>query len=182
MFASSARLVRASFRIALVAAIGALLALVALPHLLPFTGREAYVVRGGSMSPAIPVGSIVIVERESIDAVAIGDVITFRGADNTIITHRVIDGPRGPAGVMQTKGDASESADTFGVGASALVGEVEIVVPVIGSVLMTLGTTAGAVATITLISGLTFAVWFMDELIGGRPRASGRRTPVAEGV
>lgn len=175
-----ARLVRASFRLLLLSAMVGLLGLVALSHLLPSIGRELYVVRGGSMTPGIPVGSAVIVRHTAADNVAVGDVITFRGENDSVITHRVVALPTSATGAFQTKGDASEAVDPFMVPAEQIIGEAEVVLPVAGAVLLMLGTTVGVVATLALLGGLMVAVWFMDKLLAPVSASARRRTLLLE--
>ena len=54
-------------------------------------GLKTYKVLSGSMEPEYHVGSVVYVEKSSIDDIEVGDVITFYINDNTVVTHRVID-------------------------------------------------------------------------------------------
>jgi signal peptidase len=90
----------------------ALLALVAY-LCLPLLGYRATVVTGGSMEPAIPLGSLIIAKRSTPDTLAQGDIISFRrvGATTTV-THRIVaareeNGQR----YFATKGDANGTAD-----------------------------------------------------------------------
>src|SRR5919206_2114030 len=49
-------------------------------------------VASGSMQPALPLGSLVVVVPRDADAVRVGDVITFSPpGDNRTVTHRVVD-------------------------------------------------------------------------------------------
>ena len=54
-------------------------------------GLKTYKVLSGSMEPEYHVGSVVYVEKSSIDDIEVGDVITFYINDNTVVTHRVIE-------------------------------------------------------------------------------------------
>ena len=56
--------------------VASLIGLVALTHL-----TTSFVVRGGSMAPAIPVGSLILEERMAPDEVVEGNVITFHTAN-----------------------------------------------------------------------------------------------------
>jgi signal peptidase len=100
--------------------------------------EQSYVVLSGSMEPAIPTGSAVIVERASPDAIERGDVITFEGGSSELTTtHRVVevrtvDGERR----FRTKGDNNEDVDPRPVPEEAVVGRVmELSVPGVGSAL-----------------------------------------------
>ena len=70
----------------------------------------------GSMQPALPLGSLVLVVPRDADAVRVGDVITFSPpADDTrTVTHRVVDVQRTGEGVqVHTRGDANPVADPW---------------------------------------------------------------------
>ncbi|MEX2548316.1 MAG: signal peptidase I [Chloroflexota bacterium] len=177
MSVKAIKIVRASFKVTWLASILALVGLVSLPHLLPPLQRELYVVRGGSMEPQIPVGAAVIVRHRGAGDLRVGDVITFRGVNGTVVTHRIVDIPAAGGGV-RTKGDASSAADTSMVAPTDVIGTVEVVIPAAGAVLTTLGSTIGIVATLGLLGGLLVAVWFMDELLRSVQRPIRRGTAV----
>jgi signal peptidase len=180
MTIKGAKLVRASFRLLLLSAIVGLVGLVALSHLLPLVNRELYVVRSGSMTPALPVGSVVFVRHTAAADVLVGDVITFRGENDTVITHRVVAQPTDTTAAFQTKGDASDAVDPFTVPAERIIGEAELVVPVAGAVLLMLGTTVGVIATVALLGGLMVAIWFMDKLLAPVSAPARRRATLVE--
>ena len=95
-----------------------LLVLVIGPRMYPF---EGFYVRSGSMSPTIPVGSLVIATRAPAARLGVGDVIVFPRPDRpgTMVVHRidaVVTTPTGRAFV--TKGDANASPDGWEVAAT----------------------------------------------------------------
>ena len=85
--------------------------LIALPHVMPALGRATYIVRGGSMEPALPIGSVVIVQHVDPAQLGIGDIVTFTAANNTTVTHRITEVVPGAQLGFHTKGDASLGAD-----------------------------------------------------------------------
>jgi len=180
MLVTAIRTLRAVFRIVWVVATAALFGVMALSVALPAVDRELYVVTGGSMEPSIPVGSAVIVRHSSPDQIAAGDVITFRGANDSVITHRVLSVVPSAQPEFQTQGDASESQDPFAVEGGSVIGSVEVVVPAAGALLMMMRSTAGALVTIGLIGSLALLAWFMDDLLGAVRRSAGGRARVAE--
>ena len=100
------------------AAVLGLLTLVIGPRLYPV---QAFYVRTGSMSPVIPVGSLVVATRASAAELKPGDVIVFRRPDQPkmMVVHRIAaieQTASGPAFV--TKGDANGSPDGWVVPAT----------------------------------------------------------------
>jgi signal peptidase len=113
---------RATGRLVLRAAIGSvmlgLLTLVVGPRLYPF---EAFYVRSGSMSPAIPVGSLVVATRASAGDLRPGDVIVFQRPDRPqmLLVHRIAAVEQSASGrAFVTKGDANGTPDGWEVPAS----------------------------------------------------------------
>ena len=82
---------------------------------------QTYIVRTGSMSPAILPGAVVIVEPVPPVTLKVGDVITYRRPDQPqiSITHRIVtiryeeSSPGGP--IIRTKGDANPTPDPWHV-------------------------------------------------------------------
>jgi signal peptidase len=128
--------------------------------LLPLAlGWDLAVVRTGSMSPAIPVGSVVAVDDVNPGGIAAGDVIMFRRDGKRLpVTHRVVEvleTAHGPA--FRTKGDANEDGDAAPVMSRNVVGKVVVFVPHLGRIAEFIRTPAGYLALI-LIPGLLFLV------------------------
>ncbi len=95
------------------------------------------VIVSGSMSPAIEIGDVVIVEKihpeEAAKKVKVGDVIQFRDEDIKV-THRVIDIEEDDRGLplFITQGDDNPGPDSDPVEADQFVGKVETVIPKVG--------------------------------------------------
>lgn len=171
---------RTTLRIVWVFATLALFSVMVLSIALPAVDREFYVVTGSSMEPSVPIGAVVIVQRANIHDIATGDVITFRGANNTVITHRVTDVVASAPPEFVTKGDASVATDPFAVTALSVIGNVEFVVPGAGALLVMMRSTPGALVTLGILGSLALTVWFMDELLMTLRRSSTRRTLAEE--
>lgn len=110
-------------------------------------GFQSFTVLSGSMSPAIPTGSIVYTQKA--EKIGIGDVITFKKKDVNV-THRVIaitdkegkpvsglvsplPGAPAPKEIFyRTKGDANNSEDSDLVSASSVIGKTFVNVPAVG--------------------------------------------------
>lgn len=92
------------------------LALLVLPTVLGFS---RYAIMGGSMSPTFEVGSAVFSQDVPVEALRVGDVITYvpppdTGID-TFVTHRITEIAAAEDGrpLFRTKGDANESVDPW---------------------------------------------------------------------
>jgi signal peptidase len=105
------RILTAILGLALVLAPVAVIASGILPY-------RAFVVRTGSMSPAIPSRSLVIVE---VGFYKVGQVITFHKNDE-LVSHRLI--AINADGSLTTKGDANDSADPSPVDPGDVIGGV----------------------------------------------------------
>lgn len=91
----------------------------------------------GSMEPAIPVHSLVVVRECDANELQVGDVITYRatdeGLEGALNTHRITRVERGASGpVFTTKGDANAVEDTTPVAAANVVGKVVLVSGALG--------------------------------------------------
>ncbi len=120
--ASVLGLVPAAARLVVKAATGVvvlgLLTLVIGPRLYPF---QSFYVRTGSMSPAIPVGSLVVATRASAAELKPGDVIVFQRPDRPqmMVVHRIAAVEHTASGpVFITQGDANGSPDAWVVPAT----------------------------------------------------------------
>ena len=88
-------------------------------------------VYSGSMEPAIPVGSIVVIKPVDPETLTIGDIICFKieSESPTTVTHRIINIT---AQGFITKGDANEDPDTWIVKKENVVGKVIATIPYLG--------------------------------------------------
>ncbi len=84
----------------------------------------------GSMSPVIPVGSIVLVDTRSTEFL-VGNIYTYKSAQGNLITHRLksID-----SFGYHFKGDAVPLDDPLVVSSSFILGKVILVIPYFGYV------------------------------------------------
>ena len=89
-------------------------------------GIRSFVVVTGSMTPALPVGSMVFTFPKSV--YNIGEIITFKRG-NITVTHRIHDIKDGK---FITKGDANNSSDAQIVSKAEIIGHDVAVVPFIG--------------------------------------------------
>jgi signal peptidase len=149
-----------------------------LTNLSPLAGREVFTIVGGSMEPAIPLGSLVVATRTDPQTIEVGDVVTIRDDNGTVVTHRVtrvVDQPEGRA--FELKGDANQSPDGGLVPARAVVGVADVYVPFAGYIRRFLSTTTGFVAAFTALGALGLLYQLLSLI--GRP-ASAAPPPAQE--
>jgi signal peptidase len=139
---------------------------VVLGKLLPLAGAETLVVGGGSMAPAIPVGSAVVVSPVDPRVLAPGDVVSLRaGPDRAIFTHRIIRVVEGDAGpLFETKGDANAEADPTLVPPDAVIGRVAWTAPYAGYLITLLSMPLGVAFVIGLAFVLLAIAWLLETL------------------
>lgn len=150
--------------LALAALIAVGLTAATLLWLLPITGRAAVIIAGGSMEPALPIGSLAIIEAPSAGrSLTVGDVVTIRlDEDRAIVTHRIVRlAERGGATWMELRGDANAMSDPVLVPASAVVGRATIMWPALGRWLTALGGPGG----FQLIAGLAGSLLALSMLL-----------------
>jgi signal peptidase len=137
--AATGRGVWRSVRQGLLLGVALLLAgLAALVVVVPaLTGATALTVLTGSMDPALPAGSIVVVRPMTPADVRVGDVITYfpRAGEDALLTHRVAGVTSGSDGRISfvTKGDANDAADPVPVTEEQVAGAVWYSVPFVGA-------------------------------------------------
>ncbi len=95
-------------------------------------GVRLLAVASGSMEPAIPAGSLIVVLAKG--SYSAGDIISFNKADEkSVITHRIIriEEDNGRIGYF-TKGDQNEEEDKDPVYSNEVAGKVAVVIPKLG--------------------------------------------------
>ena len=141
-----------------------LLAVTVGPRFLPY---QALIVRSGSMSPAIPTGSIVFYRKIDSSNVKVGDVIVFAkpGDPSEKVTHRVYRIGTGPTGrYFITKGDANGTPDDWQVPAVGTGWIAAFHLPTVGYALVYLQSTLARLLLLVipaiLLGGITlYEIW-----------------------
>lgn len=110
-----------------------------------FSGYRWHVVYEGSMSPTIPVESMVIIHKGHFH---VGQVITFR-ANGMEVTHRLV-GFDGDGNTI-TKGDANSSVDPWHVPRSNIIGGVVSAQRKLGWLYVYLTRTTGGMLSVVLL-------------------------------
>lgn len=160
---------------ALVLVVALALAVAVVPAL---GGATPLTVLSGSMEPALPVGSTVIVRPRPASEIAVGDVITYTDrtteSDETrIVTHRVVGIEPGPAFV--TKGDANDAPDAGLVQAADVRGVQWYSVPYVGLLRERLFTPPGVFFAAGVLLLVLAAHLLVPRTVARKPVAPRRR-------
>ncbi|BDI23895.1 signal peptidase I [Herbiconiux sp. L3-i23] len=140
-------------RWALVIALSALLVVPAM--LVHFGGRTIVEVTGGSMTPTLAVGDVVIIRPLDSSELRVGDVVTVKEDDGGYFTHRVTQ--INADGGMVLKGDANFSVDSEVRAPSQLVGVMDTVVRIpFGTILVQLQQWPLRISLLVTILGIAF--------------------------
>lgn len=85
---------------------------VLLAALAPLFGFQVVRLATGSMTPAYPAGSVVLVRDVPAESLSVGDVATIVRGDGSPVTHRVVEVTPIPGGAsIRMRGDANEHDD-----------------------------------------------------------------------
>jgi signal peptidase len=166
VIARATTFVRRVVDLGLLALIGIVLVTVVLAKGAPLVGRQSIVIGGGSMEPTIPLGSAIVVRPVDGATLAVGDVVSMQvGSEHTTYTHRIIDLVDRPDGRwIRTKGDANPDPDPSLVPVSAVIGKVELTVPLVGYLVALLSLPIGVVFVLGLAATLLAIAWLLESL------------------
>ncbi|ALG86961.1 hypothetical protein ACH46_15975 [Gordonia phthalatica] len=157
------------------AAVGLLAALVVVPRL---TGSTSYTVLTGSMEPAYPPGTVIVVRPTPGAELAAGDVITFqpKSGDPAVVTHRIVSIFLDDQGQRRfiTKGDANTVQDETQLIDPQIRGRLLYAVPYVGRATSLIPGSARSIALFLVAAGLgAYALWMWGS--GLRDRRSAKR-------
>jgi signal peptidase len=164
------RVLRAVLDVAFIGLLATILGAVVVGRLVPLAGHPTLVVAGGSMAPAIGVGSAIIVDPVDPADLVVGDVVSLQEApDRATYTHRITriverDGARW----LETKGDANAAADPAITAATGVIGRVAFVLPLLGFAIALMAQATGVASVLALAAALVVA----RTLVSPAPDAS----------
>lgn len=133
----------------------------ALLLLLLLAGIKPYVVKSGSMEPALPTGSLCFINhRAPYEKIQEGDLVAFRTSLGQKVLHRVI---RVTDQGLETKGDANEVSDGISVTEENYLGKELGAIPGLGYLFAWLFTVKGKIAAGTVAACLLILGIFLGE-------------------
>jgi signal peptidase len=159
------RLTRWLLDLALIALVMSVLSLVLAANIGPAVGHQVVVIRGSSMSPAIPLGSVVDLARVQPQDLRVGDVVTMKSPGGTVYTHRIARIVTLPDGLyIETKGDAVDKPDTPLQPVSEVTGRVGYSLPYFGFLLYMLTIPTGVMSIFSLALTMLLCIWLLEEM------------------
>ena len=117
-------------------------------------------VLSGSMEPTLPVGSLLIIQKQ--DNYTPGDIVIYQDDDGSLITHRLVSLTGSKA---VTKGDANNTEDTP-FSPTQIKGKVQAVLPGVGSFLYWLRTPPGICSVLLALGILIFLPGYLIRKVG----------------
>ena len=161
--------------VALAAVVVVALAAVVVPRV---AGATTLAVLTGSMQPAYPPGTLVVIRPVPAQEIRVGDVITFQleSGRPDVATHRVVEKGFRADGEIQfiTRGDDNPIADQEPVREVQIRGRLWYAIPYLGRVSVLLDGNQRALVTTAAAGGLlAYGAW---QIVDGL-RARGRRAP-----
>lgn len=142
--------------------IAALLVLAGTFFLPKILGGQSLAVLSGSMEPGIPVGSIVVAMPVDASDLQVGDVVTYKLTEDTLVTHRVVE-INAEEQTITTKGDANEVNDSNPVPYENVVGRVKFHLPYAGYISIYIRTPLG-IAGICAVVFVMIILLYLPEL------------------
>jgi signal peptidase I len=137
-------------------------------------GFGFYIVKTGSMAPAINPGDVIF-SAPAGDRVTPGEIITFEPDKKVLVTHRVIAVENG---LIKTQGDANEDPDGTGISMSQVQGKYLFKIPAIGQITTILHTKMGWFM-IVIVPSILLVLWIVVEIIKEVFKESGQKTTAA---
>lgn len=150
----------------LIAVIVVVLFGVMLGRIISMTGRETFIIGGGSMEPGIPLGAAVVTEPVPPADLAVGDVVSLRTGPELerTFTHRITRlVPREDGLWVETKGDANEAIDPSITPARQVIGRVIVSIPHAGYLLALLSVPSGVLLVLLVAGCLLVLTWLLES-------------------
>lgn len=139
----------------------AALAVSAVLLLLFLLGVRPYVVRSGSMEPAVPTGSLCFINsRIPYEEIETGDIAAYRSVLGKNLMHRVVSVTKEG---LETKGDANEHSDGITITRENYMGRGAFWIPGLGYLFSFLQTDRGKILGVTAVLCLVVCSVFLHN-------------------
>jgi signal peptidase len=156
----------------------ALVVLMAIPAGLSLFGFRAYVIYGGSMGSALPMGSVGLSKTVDSSSLEVGDIIAVKRAGGGVpVLHRVVNiKTDGDANLYVTQGDKNSSADPEPARLEGTGDKVVFAIPYLGYLVHFARSALGRTLFLFLPSSV-----LLGSLVWQRPRPRAQPVHVARG-
>jgi signal peptidase len=137
-------------------------------------GDRSYVVKSGSMAPAIETGDVLVVDPVPAESIEVGEIVTFDNPDGSgqLMSHRVRAVEATDGGLrFTTQGDANTADERWTIAADGTVGRALYRVPKLGFGVNVIQSPAGKIGLIAL-PALLLTISLLSR-IWGRPEEEG---------
>ena len=140
-------------------------------------GYRVLPVLSGSMEPAIPTGSLLVIRRQAPGSYRVGDAVAFRVPfrGNFLVAHRLTSLRISAEGVWTatTKGDANSNGDAWQISLGNIEGKAVAAIPYLGYPVAWAKTSFGFLAFV-LLSFFACVLWemrWLAETLGKQPES-----------
>ena len=131
------------------------------------TGNRFYVVKSGSMEPAIKTGDLVIVNKNyDYNKIIPGDIVCFESVNSQLVTHRAISVTESG---IETQGDANNMSDGITTTLETYRGKEWLNIPKIGALIARVMTRRGKILIVTAMVVIIIAS-FIPGIDGKKPK------------
>ena len=139
-------------------------------------GMQVFVVLSGSMEPTYQTGSVIYVKEIDPMTLKEGDPVTFRAAEDTIVTHRIIevipDDENPNNKYFRTKGDANEVEDGGVTACDYIVGKPVFTVPQLGYLAAYIQEPPGMYIAVSVAAAMMLMVLLIDSFTEDKEAAA----------
>ena len=137
-------------------------------------GISPYVVLSGSMEPKYPVGSMIYVSSIDPSDLQVGDPVTYKMEDGTVVTHRIVERIQDPDWegrfLFLTTGDANNIVDGALLSPERIIGKPVFAIPLLGFLAYFVQNPPGTYVVISASLFLLILPTFLNALIEHRKK------------
>lgn len=135
-------------------------------------GLQPLAVLSGSMEPTYHVGSLIYVKDVDPASIEVGDPMTYKISEDTMVTHRVVE-KNEENQTFRTKGDANDNEDGSDIAYANVVGKPLLSIPLLGYAAVYTTTKTGMIILITAIVIVLMLTFLPDLLLGKEEKKDG---------
>lgn len=121
-------------------------------EIVSFVGISVFNIISESMKPTIDENDVIIIKQSDINEINVGDIVTFKKHDGTIVTHRIIRKVNTEDGIKYvTKGDHNQYEDKEPIEYNQIYGKYIFKINKIGTLVEELQNKNGIISAIIIV-------------------------------